>query len=118
MHLGGDVRLFEDRLSAGSVYRRDWREARLEAYQDGQVHGASLTGKAESWMRWVCQSCRPRIALDRLERDRGREERRQSGRGGLLTSRGPCLRSGRVPVRQTRCQWRREVMRCRKGARR
>ena len=47
MRLEGDVRSFEDGLSAESVYRRDWRETRLEACQDGQVDGALSTGKAE-----------------------------------------------------------------------
>lgn len=48
MRLDGDVRSFEDGLSAESIYRRDWRETRLETYRDGQVDGgASLTGKGE-----------------------------------------------------------------------
>lgn len=49
MRLEGDVRSFEDGLSAESIYRRDWREARLDAYRDGQVEGgASSTSKAEA----------------------------------------------------------------------
>ena len=48
MRLEGDVRSFEDGLSAESIYRRDWRETRLEAYRDGQVEGgASSTGKVD-----------------------------------------------------------------------
>lgn len=40
MRLEGDLRSFEDGLSAESVYRRDWRETRLEAYRDGEPDGA------------------------------------------------------------------------------
>lgn len=48
LRLEGDVRSFEDGLSAESIYRRDWRETRLEVYRDGQVEGgASSTGKAD-----------------------------------------------------------------------
>ena len=35
MRLEGDLRSFEDGLSAESIYRRDWHETRLEAYRDG-----------------------------------------------------------------------------------
>lgn len=34
MRLEGDMRSFEDGLSAESVYTRDWRETRLEAHRD------------------------------------------------------------------------------------
>ncbi|KAG8221691.1 hypothetical protein J3R82DRAFT_1977 [Butyriboletus roseoflavus] len=48
MRLEGDVRSFEGGLSAESIYRRDWRETRLEAYRDGQADGGvSLTGKGD-----------------------------------------------------------------------
>lgn len=48
MRLEGDVRSFEDGLSTESIYRRDWRETRLEAYRDGQVDGgASSMGKGD-----------------------------------------------------------------------
>ncbi|KAG6370976.1 hypothetical protein JVT61DRAFT_10690 [Boletus reticuloceps] len=49
MRLEGDIRSFEDGLSAESIYRRDWRETRLEGYRDGQVDGsASSSSKAEA----------------------------------------------------------------------
>lgn len=49
MRLEGDVRSFEDGLSTESIYRRDWRETRLEAYRDGQGDGGpSSTGKGDS----------------------------------------------------------------------
>ena len=45
----GDIRSFEDGLSAESIYRRDWRETRLEAYRDEQVDGgaSSSMGKGD-----------------------------------------------------------------------
>lgn len=49
LRLEGDVRSFEDGLSAESIYRRDWRETRLEAYRNGQVDCArSSMGKVEA----------------------------------------------------------------------
>ncbi|KAH7888428.1 hypothetical protein F5I97DRAFT_1803562 [Phlebopus sp. FC_14] len=40
--LEGDMRLFEDGLSAETVYRRDWRETRLEVHRD--VHADATSG--------------------------------------------------------------------------
>jgi hypothetical protein len=49
MRLEGAVRAFEDGLLAESIYRRDWRETRLDAYRDGRadqgVSSMTLTGK-------------------------------------------------------------------------
>ena len=39
MRLEGDLRSFEDGITAESVYKRDWREARLEAHRD--VHAGT-----------------------------------------------------------------------------
>ncbi|KAF8549014.1 hypothetical protein OG21DRAFT_648480 [Imleria badia] len=59
MRLEGDVRSFEDGLSAQCVYRRVWRETKLEAYRDGQVDGGGLSrievGVEKSVSRVICQ---------------------------------------------------------------
>ncbi|KIK91304.1 hypothetical protein PAXRUDRAFT_830959 [Paxillus rubicundulus Ve08.2h10] len=47
MRLEGDMRSFEDGLSAENVYRRDWRETRLEAHHDVQAGGSDGEGKDE-----------------------------------------------------------------------
>lgn len=48
MRLEGDMRSFEDGLSAESIYRRDWRETRLEAYREGHMGGGALSaGKGD-----------------------------------------------------------------------
>ena len=48
MRLKGNVQSFEDGLSAESIYRRDWREMRLEAYREGHMGGGALSaGKGD-----------------------------------------------------------------------
>ncbi|KIJ67463.1 hypothetical protein HYDPIDRAFT_108239 [Hydnomerulius pinastri MD-312] len=47
MRLEGDIRSFEDGLSAETVYRRDWRETRLEAHHDVNAGGGARGGKGE-----------------------------------------------------------------------
>ena len=48
MRLKGNVRLFEDGLSAESIYRRGWREMRLEVYREGHMGGGALSaGKGD-----------------------------------------------------------------------
>ncbi|KAI6121312.1 hypothetical protein F5141DRAFT_1186585 [Pisolithus sp. B1] len=44
MRLEGDLRAFEDGLSAESVYTRDWRETRLEAHRDIHAGVTENTG--------------------------------------------------------------------------
>ncbi|KAI6169577.1 hypothetical protein EDD17DRAFT_1784529, partial [Pisolithus thermaeus] len=44
MRLEGDLRAFEDGLSAESVYARDWRETRLEAHRDIHAGVTENTG--------------------------------------------------------------------------
>ncbi|KAI6044642.1 hypothetical protein EDC04DRAFT_2641397 [Pisolithus marmoratus] len=43
MRLEGDLRSFEDGLSAESIYARDWRETRLEAHRDVHARATEYT---------------------------------------------------------------------------
>ncbi|KAF9219563.1 hypothetical protein BS17DRAFT_760662 [Gyrodon lividus] len=47
MRREGDMRSFEDGLSAENMYRRDWRETRLEVHRDVQAGGGEGEGKGE-----------------------------------------------------------------------